>query len=290
MAKPWSEEEDGIILNNPELNSQELSKLLNRSQKAIMHRRARLRGKDNNKASDSVLITSDWHIPHYDKEMLSLLLNTAKENNTQELIIAGDLLNLDIISRYVNRDAPVTIDEELREAREVINILLEQFNKITVIPGNHERRIISRLQTPLSFSAFFNMITSDERVKTVENDFILLDTAIGIFRVCHPGNYSKVKLSVAVQLADLYHQHIIAGHSHNFGFTFSRSGKFLCFDCGGLFDEDKIEYIKDTTTHPSWEQGFILLKQNEKEIKLFSPVAHLSLWLGDNVSPPSFPL
>ena len=167
MAKPWSEEEDGVILNNPELNSQELSKLLNRSQKAIMHRRARLRGKDNNKASDSVLITSDWHIPHYDKEMLSLLLNTAKENNTQELIIAGDLLNLDIISRYVNRDAPVTIDEELREAREVINILLEQFNKITVIPGNHERRIISRLQTPLSFSAFFNMITSDERVKHI---------------------------------------------------------------------------------------------------------------------------
>ena len=124
----WSEEEDRVILNNPQLSSQELTKLLNRSQKAIMHRRARLKVNGNNKASSSILITSDWHIPHYDKEMLSLLLNTAKENNTQELIIAGDLLNLDIISRYVNRDAPVTIDEELREAREVINILLEQFN------------------------------------------------------------------------------------------------------------------------------------------------------------------
>ncbi len=273
----WSEEEDKVILNNPHLNSQELSELLNRSQKAIMHRRARLRSKDNNKASDSVLITSDWHIPHYDKEMLSLLLNTAEENNTRKLIIAGDFLNLDIISRFTKRETPITIDEELEEAKKVINLLLTRFNDITLIPGNHERRIISRLQTPLSFSAFFKMIINDERVKTVENDFILLDTKIGTFRICHPGNYSKVKLSVAVQLADLYHQHIIAGHSHNFGFTFSRSGKFLCFDSGGLFDEDKIDYIKDTTTHPSWAQGFILLKENASEIKLFFPVAHISL-------------
>ncbi len=273
----WSEEEDKIILNNPHLNSQELSELLNRSQKAIMHRRARLKANSNNKASSNVLITSDWHIPHHDKEMLELLLNTAEENNTRELIIAGDFLNLDIISRYVNRDAPVTIDEELREAREVINTLLLQFNKITVIPGNHERRILHRLQTPLSFSAFFKMIINDERVNTVENDFILLDTAAGIFRICHPRNYSKVKLSVAVQLADLYHQHIIAGHSHSLGFTFSRSGRFLCFDCGGLFDENKIDYIQDTTTHPSWAQGFILLKRDLSEIKLFSPVACLSL-------------
>lgn len=276
MAKPWSEEEDEIILNNPKLNSQELSELLNRSQKAIMHRRAKLRGKDN-KGNNNILITSDWHIPHYDKEILSLLLNTAKENNTQELIIAGDFLNLDILSTFAKRETPISVDEELKEAKEVISALLSQFSSITVIPGNHERRIISRLQTPLSFSAFFNMIVNDERVKTVENDFILLDTAIGTFRICHPRNYSRVKLSVAVQLADLYHQHIIAGHSHNFGFTFSRSGRFLCFDCGGLFDEDKIEYIKDTTTHPSWEQGFILLRQNEKEIKLFSPVTQVSL-------------
>lgn len=292
MAKPWSEEEDKIILDNPELNSQELSKLLSRSQKAIMHRRVKLRNsnKESDEGDNNILITSDWHIPHYDKEMLSLLLNTAEENNTKELIIAGDFLNLDILSTFAKRETPISVDRELQEAKEVISTLLSQFSDITVIPGNHERRIISRLQTPLSFSAFFNMITSDERVKTVENDFILLDTKIGIFRVCHPGNYSKVKLSVAVQLADLYHQHIIAGHSHNFGFTFSRSGKFLCFDCGGLFDEDKIEYIKDTSTHPSWEQGFILLKEDESEIKLFSPVAQISLIVGNSISPPSFSL
>ncbi len=286
----WSEEEDRIILDNPELNSQELSKLLNRSQKAIMHRRAKLRSsiKESNEGNNNILITSDWHIPHYDKEMLSLLLNTAQENNTKELIIAGDFLNLDILSTFAKRETPISVDEELGEARGVISTLLSQFSSITVIPGNHERRIISRLQTPLSFSAFFNMITSDERVKTVENDFILLDTKIGTFRICHPGNYSKVKLSVAVQLADLYHQHIIAGHSHNFGFTFSRSGKFLCFDCGGLFDEDKIEYIKDTSTHPSWEQGFIFLKRDASEIKLISPVAHLSLIVGKQHFPSFF--
>lgn len=276
----WSEEEDKIILNNPHLNSQELSELLNRSQKAIMHRRARLRSKDNKISeggNNSILITSDWHIPHHDKEMLSLLLNTAEESKTSKLIIAGDLLNLDILSTFAKRETPITIDEELKEAREVISALLSQFSDITVIPGNHERRIISRLQTPLSFSAFFKMIINDERVKTVESDFILLNTAAGIFRICHPRNFSRVKLSVAVQLADIYHQHIIAGHSHSLGFTFSRSGKFLCFDSGGLFDEDKIDYIQDTTTHPSWAQGFILLKEDLSEIKLFSPVTSLSL-------------
>ncbi|HXL03143.1 MAG TPA: hypothetical protein PK016_08555 [Candidatus Atribacteria bacterium] len=119
MAKPWSEEEDEIILNNPKLNSQELSELLNRSQKAIMHRRARLRGKDN-RGNNNILITSDWHIPHYDKEILELLLNTAKENNTQELIIAGDFLNLDILSTFAKRETPISVDEELKEAKEAV--------------------------------------------------------------------------------------------------------------------------------------------------------------------------
>ena len=123
MAKPWSEEEDEIILNNPELNSQEHSKLLNRSQKAILNRRAKLRGKDNKAnegGNNNILITSDWHIPHYDKEMFSLLLNTAKENNTQELIIAGDFLNLDILSTFAKRETPISIDEELKEAEEAV--------------------------------------------------------------------------------------------------------------------------------------------------------------------------
>ena len=66
----WSEEEDKIILDNPQLNSQELSKLLNRSQKAILNRRVKLKSKDN-KVNDgennNILITSDWHIPHYNK-------------------------------------------------------------------------------------------------------------------------------------------------------------------------------------------------------------------------------
>ncbi len=278
----WSEEEIKVLkeLHKEGKNSAEIAQVLKRTQKAVLHQLARLKSITQSRTS-AYLITSDWHIPHYDREAFSFLLETAKKKRIEKIIIAGDFLNLDILSSYAKTEA-ITIDQELTEAKAVIKTLLNCFNEIHIIPGNHERRIIRRLNTPLSFVSFFSMIHKDERIKTTEKDHLVVSAGGRAFRICHPKNYSRVKLSVAVQLADIYHQNIVAGHSHSLGITFSRSASFLCIDCGGMFDESKIEYIQATSTHPEWNQGFVALYENKVELYSLSPTLHISWKLPKN--------
>lgn len=273
----WSSEEIETLkhLRAQGKNSAEIASVLNRTQKAVLHQLARL-GSISKSRRSAYLITSDWHIPHHDREALALLLDTSRKKHIDKLIIAGDFLNLDILSNYVKAESPITIDQELGEARKVVCALLKRFSEICIIPGNHEKRLIRRLNTPLSFASFFAMICGDKRIKVAEKDHLLLTVSRRTFRICHPKNYSRTKLSVTARLADIYHQNIVAGHSHSLGITFSSSGRYLCIDTGGMFDESRIGYIQATTTHPAWNQGFVALYQDKIELYSLSPTLHIS--------------
>ena len=271
----WTPEEEALIKNHyPEKNSRELAAMLGRSQRAVMHRISALK-KTFNKETDAIrfeeypgndifLISSDWHVPNYDEDLALNLLATAEEQKINKLIIPGDFLNLDILSKFVSY--PYPLEKELKNARDLLSLLLETFQQILFIPGNHERRIIRKLNTLLPWELFTNLITDSKQVLTTPRDYLILTTPTGSWRVCHPENYSRTKGSVAVQLADLYHQHIIAGHSHHLGLNISKSGLYVAIDCGGLFDEKKIEYVQGTNLLPGWNQGYVILDHGKPEL------------------------
>jgi len=257
----WTPEEEAVIRKYyPEKNSRELSEMLGRSQRAIMRRIAALKKTTSDTTeskrfedfpgNDIFLIASDWHVPYFDEDLALDLLSTAEKRQIKRLIIPGDFLNLDILSNFVS--FPYPLQKELNDARELMSLLLEAFSQIIFIPGNHERWIMRKLNTPLPWGVFIKLISESEKIITSSHDYLILTTATGSWRICHPENFSRTKGSVAVQLADLYHQHIIAGHSHHLGLNISKSGLYIAIDCGGLFDEERIEYLQGTNLLPDW--------------------------------------
>ena len=275
----WTPEEEAVIRKYyPEKNSRELAEILGRSQKAVMHRIAALKRSDpvslggeqfkEYSGNDIFLIASDWHVPYFDEDLALDLLSTAEKRQIKRLIIPGDFLNLDILSNFIS--FPYPLEKELSDARELMALLLEAFSEIIFIPGNHERRIIRKLNTPLPWAVFIKLISESEKIITSSHDYLILTTATGHWRICHPENFSRTKGSVAVQLADLYHQHIIAGHSHHLGLNISKSGLYIAIDCGGLFDEKRIEYVQGTNLLPGWNQGYVILDHGRPE--LISPL------------------
>jgi hypothetical protein len=52
-------------------------------------------------------------------------------------------------------------------------------------------------------------------------------------------------------------------HGHFQAFRYDRSGKNIAIDLGGLLDPMRIGYKNlSTTTHPEWNNGFVVLRNN----------------------------
>jgi len=214
------------------------------------------------------VISSDFHIPCHDEKLVAELINTAKEFDVDQLIVAGDFLNFDSMSTFISR----TIDpnDELQMAGSVVEYLLRYFKKIYLVPGNHEFRFNRKLGKIIDFERLVKMFTESDKVYASEHDHLILGSGGNDFRVCHPKNYSVVKGRVSIRLAGKYGMNIIAGHSHYCGINISDNGRHLAVDTGGLFDKKKIEHSQQTTLNPEWNQGFCVVFDGRCE--LFSPV------------------
>lgn len=202
------------------------------------------------------MITADWHIPYTDLGLAEKMLNIAKKNKIKKIVIAGDFLNLDILSTFISK--PYELDKELDNAYEVWRVLNDEFDEITFIPGNHEFRLSRRLETPIEFRKLVRLFTElSEKIITSEYDSITLISGDKKWMITHPKNYSQTKNRISYRLAGKYECNVASAHGHFIGIVMSESGKYISCDTGGLFDMKKILYAQNTTTYPVWNQGFL---------------------------------
>jgi len=213
-------------------------------------------------------VASDLHVPYHDEKMVLSLVEISQQNNIKNLIIAGDLLDFSSISSFISK--AVDLNDEIDAAQAVLSFLFQYFEKIVLIPGNHEFRFNKKIGQIVNYEHLVNMFTQDSRVCTSEYDHVILTSCGNMFRVCHPKNYSTIKGRVSTKLAEKYGTNIIAGHSHYVGINVSENGKFIAIDTGGLFNKDKMEYAQRTTLNPEWNQGFCLIVDGRCE--LYSPL------------------
>ncbi len=281
----WTPEEDAVLrsLYCKGYRVEDIAKQLNRTEKGVYHRASTLGLSRFREIADeegtrlpkalsglhgNFAVTSDWHIPYFDTQLSDSLLNVCAKKKVRKLIIAGDLLNLDAVSTFLSRN--YDINEELRQAERILQVLSEQFAEVYVIPGNHDFRLARKLEVPISFEYVLRMFCNARNVATTEYDFVELTSGEKRWRVCHPKNYSQIKGRIAYRLAGKYECNVVSAHGHFFGMVVSESGKYLCVDSGGMFDKGKIDYFWRTTTYPDWNQGFVLLIDGIPE--LYSPL------------------
>jgi len=209
---------------------------------------------------DDYLITCDYHSPYFSIEWHNRSLAVAEKFNIKKLIVIGDLLDFGFASFFYSDNKP-SLDQEKDENIRLIQSLIQTFDEIYLLKGNHEDRLGRLTDAKLQARILLELWTK-ESWQTKFKYSIYDKLYIGDeWLLIHPKSYSQISGQVAKKLASKFHKNIINAHGHFLSYGYDVSGKYLAVDMGGMFDVEKIEYkcIK-TTTHPEWNTGFGLIK------------------------------
>lgn len=228
----------------------------------------------------SVAITADWHVPLYDPTYVNYFIETARARGARTLIAAGDFFNFDALSRFDPKQEDAGLEFELSEATAVMRVLLESFDRIVYLWGNHDGRLTKALGFAIQFKEAMKLVfgsLGQEALEILEFsnlDHCWLKQGDGReWYVCHPENYNRNPLTTARVLASKFNANVITAHSHHCAIGYGTDGKKVIAEVGGLFDKDKTAYLQKTTTHPTWQQGFAILEK-DMPILIDSPGFH----------------
>lgn len=221
--------------------------------------------------TEKAIVTSDWHVPHHHRELLGRMLNLAKSEKPDLLVVAGDFLDVETFSLLPIYERPEGLKEELNQARDIVDTCLELVPRIAICIGNHETRFVRALRGEVSSADFGKIIIAPlaepERVLTTGRGYVILKATrggkvCGTWRVTHPLSYSRVPPQVERQIAARERQHVLGCHGHLFALGVDVSGRLISGQIGGMVDPALVSYraIFDTT-HPSWIPGFWYLKR-----------------------------
>ena len=202
------------------------------------------------------MILADMHIPNVNYGWLKTAMECAEIADVDTIIHAGDLLDM---AQFFKPDlSSVSIKEEMDTAREVTQWIDKLGFRQVYLPGNHEARL--------------NRITNGQIGMWVFDDYLKNTCEItelawveieGFGRVCHPGNYSKIQLSVPAELSARHECGIIGTHSHHAATGWSRSGKHQILEAGIMADVRRAYYKTRVMVRSSeWQNGCVIVKED----------------------------
>jgi len=89
------------------------------------------------------LIISDIHIPYHSSTALDCAFNIARQERVEQVIINGDLIDCESLSRYDKRYDTVDFAREIDETKYFLQELRKTFRRARIIykAGNHEERL-----------------------------------------------------------------------------------------------------------------------------------------------------
>lgn len=227
-----------------------------------------LRFKPLVRAAEDVMVTCDWHVPLHDASLANAMVNVALENNIKKLIIGGDFFNMESFSHFLPHQPEAEFEREKYEGNYIMKALLQTFEEIDFIWGNHDFRITRFLGYKHSFVECMKWVLSEldddemARIRFSDLDHMYLQTADRRFRICHPRNFSTNPLSVGRDLALKHGCSIITAHSHHLAMGFAKDGRSIVIEGGGLYSPEHTEYIQKTSKHHSWVPGFTMFKES----------------------------
>jgi predicted phosphodiesterase len=219
---------------------------------------------------EAVAITADWHVPITDIPYVNTFIERARDEGCSTLLIAGDFFNFDAISRFDEHQEDAGLEKELQAGEYLMRTLLETFENIYYIWGNHDARLHKALGFAIQFKNAMRLVFGSlgnealERITFSNLDHAWVRQGDGReWYVCHPQSYNRTPLSTARALAAKMNANVITAHSHHCAIGYATDGERVVAEAGGLFDRHQTAYLQRTTTHPYWAQGFCILKRDE---------------------------
>jgi hypothetical protein len=229
---------------------------------------------------DDFMVIGDVQLPTTDYDFATLPALVAKKHlrKSRKLIIAGDFYNMDAWSKYPNTIPTPSWEMEKEAARNLLTIYAQVFDEMWMLCGNHERRILNKLDGQYDINDVLAASLPSGKVRATVLDKCTIHTSNGAYSIVHGDNYSKKSLNNADELAQKYQTHIISHHEHHAAMGLDRFDRYFIVNNGGLFDQRKMGYTKvSSNTCANMSQGFTMVKNGYPY--LFGKFTDWSRWL-----------
>ena len=228
----------------------------------------------------SCVVVTDLHVPFHNPDVVMDFCRNADLLGIKTLVVGGDLIHADTISKYVGVGKQVPITTELESCKRVLDALLYVFDRIIVIPGNHDQRLermIAGLADTKQGRQGLEMVArllgagdpedaEDVALRYLRHFFSspkvewhpLPDLTINdTWLIQHPGTCSRVAPQGERAMARRHRKSVIQGHTHLWGIGFEESGTDVAFNAGHCADDSKWRYIREKpTTFPRSVHGY----------------------------------
>lgn len=211
-------------------------------------------------------VTADWHVPLYDAELVNIFLDEATDYTN--LLIAGDYLNGDSLSQYYPKQKSAGIEKELYEARNLMEVLCQNFKSIVFLKGNHDYRYTKTAEYRESFvesmtKAFDGINKNGSKVKFSNLDHCYLTSNKQRYFIAHPTTYSRNPLNNPLAISENKRCHVLTAHTHHCAMGWGPSGEYIVGELGGFFNIKQTEYLQGTNSYPNWANGYWFIKQGK---------------------------
>lgn len=211
-----------------------------------------------------VLILTDIHLPGTRYDWLDRVIKDAIHYGIKHCVIGGDLLDMSKLNRHEKEwKEGHDFEQEQDEANRIMQILLDNFDHVYFLRGNHDENFTRTLQWTMSFDRSMRMILNDiseedhQRLTIVDSDHCYLHNSQGKWLVCHTRSYSKIPGKVPSDILMINPDLVgcIAGHRHHYGIVNTPNGR-IAVEAGHFADDRQQSYKHQyTTTFPKWSTG-----------------------------------
>ena len=212
---------------------------------------------------DKALVISDIHLPCVDWELFENLLRVSKRQGVRTCVVGGDLFDLALFSRFPDSHAhgPEELTMGQQAAIKFFSMLLDQFEKVYVICGNHDFRIFGFTQGKITENQFFRFMTNisntEKRVEFSAYRHMVLNERT---RVVHPNGGGAFYVE-GTREAVKYQQNILLTHIHKMGWCFDPSGRLMVVGTGALLDPTTQAYVMTIPSgSPMWNTGGVIMQ------------------------------
>jgi len=223
--------------------------------------------------ADVQLPTTDWYFSTLPSAVALRYLKRPRQ-----LVIVGDLMNMDAFSKYEQEIGLPAFRQEITAARQLIEEWYRFFDRIVYLPGNHERRASKGTSAAILMEDLALLINA--RLETSIYDRAEINTPTGKWLVAHGSDYGINQLTGADQLVQKSRMHVIGHHQHHLAVGWDRYKHNVAIDNGGLFNRWQMAYaMLNTSKKANMQQGFTMLRGGYPYVFSVEPFTDWDFWL-----------
>lgn len=221
-----------------------------------------------------ILSISDLHIPKEDLDVLEQII--LENQDCDVLIIAGDLLDYDNLSRF-GQKKNIDVRKEFQRAVDILKKITPMFEDVFIINGNHEKRWVSYIERK-TVNALTGYLTN--KMKPLSQIVQYFDNVtyvphwfcqLGDVVFAHPSRYSKIKGRTVRNVVNnrLKKDHetkfepfstVVIGHTHDIF-----KGKFknkIAVETGCVEQKD-VEFANSDARGKNWTHAFTRINMKQ---------------------------